>query len=188
MDRERRAAAAVEARAAQDAERIRGLIGEQTAATRAENDALKRDNARLIAQARDHKQQLEASAANERDALARLDRATRELKSLRSQASQHLNAQWNAGQQQQQRQQQQQQALNAQRAAQARAAPAPPQRAPAPPPAGRAPAARVSRGSNPRSWNCPHCTFANLLHRTSRTAAGLCICELCNMTSELVDA
>ncbi|KAJ1454573.1 hypothetical protein M885DRAFT_234354 [Pelagophyceae sp. CCMP2097] len=32
-------------------------------------------------------------------------------------------------------------------------------------------------------WTCPHCTFSNATHRTSRTAANLCICELCNMTS-----
>ena len=45
--------------------------------------------------------------------------------------------------------------------------------------------ARVIPGATPAQWACPHCTFANLLHRTQTTAAGLSICELCTRTARV---
>ena len=65
-------------------------------------------------------------------------------------------------------------------------APPPPRaRAAAPPPSSDVAVARVIPGATPAQWACPHCTFANLLHRTQTTAAGLSICELCTRTARV---
>ena len=115
-----------------------------------------------------------------RDAEDARDRVQRELAALRSRQSQQLNAQWNQRQalahQQQQRPPPQQQY---------QAPPPPRARAAAPPPSSDVAVARVIPGATPAQWACPHCTFANLLHRTQTTAAGLSICELCTRTARV---
>ena len=124
----------------------------------------------------------------QRDAEDARDRVQRELQALRSRQSQQLNAQWNQRQAQthqtQQRQPQYQQPPP-QRPPPQRPPP-PPARAAAPPPSGdSAPTARCIPGATPAQWACPHCTFANLLHRTQTTAGGLSICELCTRTARV---
>ena len=147
-----------------------------------------RDRQRMASEIESLKARLQAAntAASgyqraQRDAEDARDRVQRELAALRSRQSQQLNAQWNqrqalAHQQQQQRPPPQQQY---------QAPPPPRARAAAPPPSSDVAVARVIPGATPAQWACPHCTFANLLHRTQTTAAGLSICELCTRTARV---
>ena len=120
-------------------------------------------------------QDVQQARLGERAATDRADRATAELRTLKSQQSRAVNQQWNGNharqlEQQQQtasaQQQQEQQRLLQQREAQQRMQQQRQQQQMQPPQAIMAqdvPITRLTQGSNPRQWSCPHCAFGRRL-------------------------